>query len=146
MRVHLIPQAQAVKARPRRYDPVKTGGLASCIAALAVFGLIVRNIQAVWASPAMAVPTRDTFRLVSDYQAVNSQVEQSPGVMSNQEDMRELLEAKCFGKLDLLQGYWQMPSAPEAQEVITVVAPDGLFTPTRVLQRVLHATSYFQGV
>ena len=94
----------------------------------------------------MAVPTRDTFRLVSDYQAVNSQVEQSPGVMSNQEDMRELLEAKCFGKLDLLQGYWQMPSAPEAQEVITVVAPDGLFTPTRVLQRVLHATSYFQGV
>ena len=26
MRVHLKPQAQAVKARPRRYDPVKTGG------------------------------------------------------------------------------------------------------------------------
>ena len=71
--------------------------------------MLVRNIQAVWASPAMAVPKRDTFRLVSDYQAVNSQVEQSPGVMPNQEDMRELLGAKCFGKLDLLQGYWQMP-------------------------------------
>ena len=46
-----------------------------------------------------------TFRLVSEYQAVNSQVEQSPGVMPNQEDMRDLLGAKCFGKLDLLQGY-----------------------------------------
>ena len=33
MRVHLKPQAQAEKARPRRYDPVKTGWLASCIAA-----------------------------------------------------------------------------------------------------------------
>ena len=33
MRVHLKPQAHAVKSRPRRYDPVKTGWLASCIAA-----------------------------------------------------------------------------------------------------------------
>ena len=88
-------RAQAVQDRPRRYDPVKTGWLAPCIAALVAFGLIVRNIQDVWASPAMAVPKRDTF-LVSDYPAVNSQVEQSPGVMPNQEDMRELLGAKCF--------------------------------------------------
>ena len=56
MRVQLKPQAQAVKARPRRYESVKTGWLASCIAALVAFGLLVRNIQAVWASPAMAVP------------------------------------------------------------------------------------------
>ena len=71
--------------------------------------MLVRNIQAVWASPSMAVPKRDTFRLVSDYQAVNSQVEQSPGVMPHQEDMRELLGAKCFGKLDLLQGIGRCP-------------------------------------
>ena len=83
MRVHLKPQAQAEKARPRRYDPVKTGWLASCIAALVAFGLIVWNIQAVWASPATAVRKRDTFRLVSEYQAVNSQVEQTPQVMTD---------------------------------------------------------------
>ena len=45
--------------------------------------MLVRNIQAVWASPAMAVPQRDTSRLVSDYQAVNSQVEQTPKVMTD---------------------------------------------------------------
>ena len=39
--------------------------------------------QAVWASSAMAVQKRDTFRLVSDYQAVNSQVEQTPKVMTD---------------------------------------------------------------
>ena len=61
MRVHLKPQAQAVKARPRRYDPVKTGWLASCIAALVAFGLIMRNIQAVWASPAKTVPKKRTL-------------------------------------------------------------------------------------
>ena len=70
-----------MKARPRRYDPVKTGWLASCIAALGAFVLLVRKFQAVWARPAMEVPNRDTFRLVSDYQAVNSQVEQTPKVI-----------------------------------------------------------------
>ena len=59
MRVQLKPQAKAVKARPRRYDLVKTGWLASCIAALGAFGLLVRNIQAVRATPTMAVPKRD---------------------------------------------------------------------------------------
>ncbi|CAN0493282.1 unnamed protein product, partial [Scytosiphon promiscuus] len=73
MRVQLKPQAQAVKAEPRRYNPVKTGWLASCIAALVAFCVL-----AVWASPAKATPRRNTSRLVSDDQAVNSQVEQSP--------------------------------------------------------------------
>ena len=39
-----------------------------------------------------------------------------------------------------------MPLAPEAQEVFTIVTPDGLFTPTRVPQGVLNVTSYCQGV
>ena len=93
MRVHLKPQTQAVKARPRRYDPVKTGWLASCIAASVAFGLIVRNIQAVLASPAMEVPTSDTFRSVSDYQAVNSQVKQTPKVMT---DLSRGLDCKVW--------------------------------------------------
>ena len=41
------------------------------------------DIQVVWASPAMAVKKRDTFRFVGDYQAVNSQVEQTPKVMTD---------------------------------------------------------------
>ncbi|CAN0193327.1 unnamed protein product, partial [Scytosiphon promiscuus] len=129
MRVQLKPQAQAVKAKPRRSNPVKTGWLASCIAALVAFGLLVHNIQAEWASPAMAVPKRDTFRLVSDYQAVNSLVEQPPGVMPDHEDMKDLLGAKYFGKLDLLQGYWQMPLAPEAPEIFTIATPGGCSPP-----------------
>ena len=39
-----------------------------------------------------------------------------------------------------------MSLAPEAQEVFTIVTPESLFTPTRVPQGVLNATSYVQGV
>ena len=66
--------------------------------------------------------------------------------MPNQEDMRELLGGKCFWKLDLLQWYWQMPLAPDAPGVFTIVTPDGLVTPSRVPQGVLNAASYFQSV
>ena len=60
--------------------------------------------------------------------------------------MVDLFSAHVFGKLDLLQGYWQMPSAEEALEIFTISTPRGLFTPTRALQGVLNATAYFQGV
>ena len=67
--------------------------------------------------------------------------------MPNQEaDMADLRGATLLGKLDMLQGYWQMPLAAEAQEVFTIATPEGLFTPTRVPQGVLNATAYFQGV
>ena len=50
---------------------------------------------------------------------VKEQVEKSPGVMPNQEaDMVNPLSARFFGKLDLLQGYWQMPLAEEAREIL----------------------------
>ena len=76
---------------------------------------------------------------------VNKQIEKISGVMPKQEaEMADLRGATCFGKLDMLRRYWQMPQAAEAQEVFTIANPEGLFTPTRVLHGVLNATTYFQ--
>ena len=63
MRVQLKPGASAVKAKPRRYDPVKTSRLATCVAALLPFGFVFRNLQAVWSSPAMAVTKQNLVPL-----------------------------------------------------------------------------------
>ena len=82
MRVQLKPGASAVKAKPRRYDPVKTSWLASCVVALLAFGLVFRNLQAVWSIPAMAVPKKDLFRLVSDYKACLLYTSPSPRDLS----------------------------------------------------------------
>ena len=54
--------------------------------------------------------------------------------------------AVAFCTMDCLQGYWQCPLAEEAREYFTFVTKDGLFTPTRVPQGVMNATSYFQGM
>ena len=63
VRVQLKPGASAVKAKPRRYNPVKTNWLASCVAGLLAFRLVFRNLQAVWSSPAMAVPKEELVPL-----------------------------------------------------------------------------------
>ena len=103
MRVQLKPGASAVKAKPRRYDHVKTSWLASCVADLLAFELVFRNLQVVWSCPAMAVPNEDSFRLLRDYKEGIEQVEKSRSVMPNQEaDMVDLLSARFIGKLDLL--------------------------------------------
>ena len=145
LRVTLKPGARPVKARPRVYHPVKTAWLAACMASLADLGLVILNMQAVWASVAMATPKKGGFRLVSDFRAANQRVEKVPGVMPNQEaSMAKLSEAKLYGSLILLQGYWQCPMAPEEQEIFTIATPGGLYTPTRVPQEILNATSCFQ--
>ena len=95
----------------------------------------------------MTAPKKGGLRLVSYYRAVNKHIEKVPGVMPNQEaEMADLRGATCFGKLDMLQGYWQIPLTAEAQEVFTIATLEGLFTPTRVPQGGLNATAYFQGV
>eukprot|EP00752_Nemacystus_decipiens_P002231 g2116.t1 len=147
LRVTLKPDARPVKARARVYNPVKSAWLAACMASLVALGLVFFNLQAVWASAAMVLPKKQPqqFRLVADYRPVNARVEQVPAVMPNQEaSMAKLSEAKYYGSLDMLQGYWQLPLAPEAQELFTISTPDGLYTPTRVPQGILNATSFFQ--
>ena len=43
---------------------------------------------------------------MSDYRTMNKQIEVVSGVMPNQEaEMVDLRRARCFGKLDMLQGY-----------------------------------------
>ena len=71
-----------------------------------------------------------------DGKAVNEQVAMSPGVMPSQEaDMVDLLSARIFGKLDLLQGYRQMPLAEEARESFTITTPLDLFPALKSLAK-----------
>ena len=118
------PETKVVKARGRVYSPIKTMWLA--IGTLVALGLEFRNLQAVWANAAMAALKKGGFRLMSDYHVVNKQIEKVPGLMPNQEaQITDLRGATCFGKLDMLQEYWQMPLGAEAQVVFTITTPEG---------------------
>lgn len=116
------------------------------MATLVSAGLVYLNLQAVFSSAAVVVPKKDSYRMVGDFRAVNSQHESVPGPTPRKEEqMSRTHGATHFCSLDLLHAHWQMPLTEEAQEMFTISTPDGLLTPTRVPQGVLNATSYFQG-
>ena len=82
---------------------------------------------------------------MSDLRAAKQQVEKVWGEMPNQEANRaKLREASFYGSQDLLQGYWQCPLVPDALESFAIATPVGLDTPTRVPQKDLNVTVYFQ--
>ena len=148
LRVTLKSGAWPVRARPRVYNPVKTTWLAACTASSAALALVFFDMQAAWASAAMAMPKKGGFCLVRNFRAANQRVEKVPGEMPNQEaSMAKPSNAQFYGSLVILQGYWQSPLAPEAEEIFTIATPGGLYTPrTRVPQGILNATSYFQAM
>ena len=111
--------------------------------------MVYPNPKAICASVAMTFhkgPGKG-YRLVADFPPINDQCELVPGPTRNPEiEGGKCVGAVTFCTMDCLQGYWQCPLAEEAREYFTFVTGDGLFTPTRVPQGVMNATSYFQGI
>ena len=65
--------------------------------------------------------------------------------MTNLEDKACLFAgATAWCTLDMLHACWQVPLSEDAQEMFTMVTPEGLFTPRRVPAGVLNASGYFQ--
>ena len=111
--------------------------------------MVYPNPQTICASVAMAFPkgSGKGYRLVADFPPINDQCELVPGAMRNPEiEGEKRVGAVAFCTMDCLQDYWQCSLVEEAHEYFTFVTGDGLFTPTRVPQGVMNATSYFQGM
>lgn len=79
----------------------------------------------------MAWPTKRSLRLVKNSCAVNEQFEDVSGLVPNQEVKRvELRRSTNFGKINLVQGYLQMPLSAAIQEMFQIATPGGVFTPS----------------
>ena len=146
MTVRLQPGARAVQAKPRASPPAKAAWLHEQMTNLETTGMALRNPQAIYASVAMAIPKgSNSYSKVRDYRGVNDMIEPASMPMPNLEDKASLFAgADAWCTLNMLQGYWQVPLSEDAQEMFTMVTPEGLFTPRRVPPGVLNATGYFQ--
>ena len=146
MMVRLQPGARAVQAKPRASPPAKTAWLHEHMANLETAGTVLRKPQAIYASVLMVIPKgSNSYRMITDYRAVNDSIEPAVMPMPNLEDKTSLFAgATAWCTLDMLQGYWQVPLSEGAQEMFTMVTPEGLFTTRRVPSGALNAIGYFQ--
>lgn len=64
-----------------------------------------------------------------------------PHVDSELQDFAGIL---CFGVLDFVSGYWQLPLDPESHGKCGVATPKGTYSSKRTLPDLTNATAHFQ--
>jgi RNase H-like domain found in reverse transcriptase/Reverse transcriptase (RNA-dependent DNA polymerase) len=61
-------------------------------------------------------------------------------------ELAKVVGSTCFATFDFSSGYFQLPLHPDSQEFQFFICPDGIFSPTRVVQGNVNATAHFQYV
>ena len=147
MILQMKPGAAPVRCAARRYTPEQSNWLRAHVKTLLDQGLIYRNHDSRWSSPAIVVkkPHGAGFRLCVDLRAVNALTESSAWPMPMIEVVLGKLQgSKCFATLDMNQGYWQFPLDKESQEICSFMTDEGVFSPTRISQGTKNGVNYFQ--
>ncbi|XP_063586255.1 uncharacterized protein LOC134763618 [Penaeus indicus] len=137
-------------AQPIRQAPYRLGGdkkkfLSSEVRRLQDQGLIRPSLSP-WASPVVLVPkTGGPFRLCIDYRKVNAVTVPDSYPLPRMDDIiDDLGKAKYLSKLDLLQGYYQVPLSERAKPISAFVTPTGLYEFTVLPFGMRNAPATFQ--
>jgi Reverse transcriptase (RNA-dependent DNA polymerase) len=112
-------------------------------------GLIYRNQSSAWESAPHIVskPKAGSFRFTLDYKSANEAQIPSKWPMPHLEsELAKVVGSTCFATFDFSNGYFQLPLYPDSQEFQSFICPDGIFSPTRVMQGNANAGGHFQSV
>ncbi len=145
--VRLKPDTKPIRAKVRRYSPAQLHFMRQKTDQYLRLGLIQRNEQSSWACAPLIVPKpgNDKFSFTVDLRPLNQKTMPHAWPMPNLENsLAGLSSSTCYAQLDFCQGFWQLPLAPESQELCSFITPDGVFSPTRVLQGLSNAATHFQ--
>jgi Reverse transcriptase (RNA-dependent DNA polymerase) len=63
-----------------------------------------------------------------------------------QDELHDLHGSEVFATLDFCQGSWKMPLHKDSQDCKSLITPDGVYTPRRILHGTRLATQHLQFV
>lgn len=131
----------------RRYKPSQREFMDKTIDKLVQKKILRPVEEAAWWSAPHMVPKADTWRFTVDLRAVN--LATMPEVHNKgtlEDEVAKLAGARFFSSLDMAHCFWQMPLEESAQLYHAIVAPTGLYAPTRVLHGAKNASIYTERV
>jgi Reverse transcriptase (RNA-dependent DNA polymerase) len=147
--INLRDGAEPVRMLARKYAPPQLKFMRDKIRELEELGLVYKNTGAEWASPLLIVPKLrpDQYRMTVDLRVQNASTRPTAWPMPNLQDkLHDLHGSEVFATLDFCQGYWQIPLHKYSQDCQSFITPDGVYTPTRVLNGARNATRHLQSV
>jgi hypothetical protein len=147
--IKLRDGAEPVRMSARKYAPPQLKFMRDKIRELEELGLVYKNTGAEWASPPLILPKPgpDQYRMTVDLRVPNASTKPTACSMPNlQNELHDLHGSEVFATLDFCQGYWQIPLHKDSQDCQSFITPDGVYTPTRVLNGTRNATQYLQSV
>jgi hypothetical protein len=130
----LITKGRPVTARFRRLDPEKHEAARAAFAKLEKQG-IIRRSNSCWASPLHMVRKTDgSWRPCGDFRQLNLITEPDQYPLPRMDDLAGRLKGcNIFTKLDLKQGYHQIPMAAADVKKMAIITPFGLFEFVRMV-------------
>ena len=142
---HLPTTGRPVTARFRRLDPEKHQAAKAVFEKMERQG-VIRRSSSCWASPLHMVKKSDgSWRPCGDYRQLNLITTPDKYPLPRMEDLSgSLLGCKIFSKLDLKQGYHQIPMAADDVKKTAVITPFGLFEFLRMPFGLRNAGQTFQ--
>ena len=140
------------RATMRAYNRIERDFLKKMTEDLTAINCLYRNLNSRWSSPSYVVkkPGKkgdklEDFRWTGDIRYVNSVTERLAGSMPLMSTLLEhLSDAKVFASLDCHKGYWQIPICKKSQEICSFLTPQGIFSPTRLMQGHTDSVAVFQ--
>ncbi|KAL1250723.1 hypothetical protein QQF64_018519 [Cirrhinus molitorella] len=140
-----IVNSSPIKQHPYRVNPQKREEMRKEVGYLLTHGLAVPSLSA-WSSPCLLVPKPDgSFRFCTDYRKVNSVTKPDSFPLPRMEDCVDRVGASSFvTKLDLLEGYWQVPLTQRASDISAFVTPDNFLQYTVMAFGMRNAPAAFQ--
>ena len=112
------------------------------------FGLILPSYSP-YAAPALLVAKQDdSSRMVVDYKKLNNITINDNHPLPNPEQAIQILSAgyKCFSKLDMKSGFWQIPIEEEDRYKTTFITTEGLYEWNVLTQGLKNSPPPFQQV
>ncbi|KAK7926273.1 hypothetical protein WMY93_008583 [Mugilogobius chulae] len=134
-----------IKQHPYRVNPDKRQRLQSQVDYMTSHG-IAEPSSSPWSSPCLlAIKSDGSDRFCTDFCKVNSVTKPDSHPLPRMDDCVDRVGSAIFvTKLDLLKGYWQVPSTPRAKEVCAFVTPDAFLQYTVMPFGVRNAPATFQ--
>lgn len=136
-----------VQKRPYNMSREKKVWLKAELQAMLDAGVIRPSVSP-FASPITIAPKEDgTFRLCTDYRALNHQTELIPYPMPRIDDIiDETGGCRWFSRLDLCKGFWQIPLTEETKKYTAFITPFDLYEYNRLPFGWKNSPAWFQKI